>query len=131
MTEQLLLHYTRLVEFLGHVLGPDYEIILHEILPEQSRVAAIANGGISGRDVGAPITNAALRMIMQKQYESNNYIINYTGQLSNGKTLRSSTMFIKDGEVFHQLYRGNDTNEQFYQRISDTLTLLTTGGEAR
>ena len=63
MTEQLLLHYTRLVEFLGHVLGPDYEIILHEILPEQSRVAAIANGGISGRDVGAPITNAALRMI--------------------------------------------------------------------
>ena len=74
MTEQLLLHYTRLVEFLGHVLGPDYEIILHEILPEQSRVAAIANGGISGRDVGAPITNAALRMIMQKQYESNNYI---------------------------------------------------------
>ena len=58
MTEQLLLHYTRLVEFLGHVLGPDYEIILHEILPEQSRVAAIANGGISGRDVGAPITNA-------------------------------------------------------------------------
>ena len=45
MTEQLLLHYTRLVEFLGHVLGPDYEIILHEILPEQSRVAAIDNGG--------------------------------------------------------------------------------------
>ena len=28
-------------------------------------------------------------------------------------------MFIKDGEVFHQLYRGNDTNQQFYQRISD------------
>lgn len=40
-------------------------------------------------------------------------------------------MFIKDGEVFHQLYRGNDTNEQFYQQISDTLTLLTTGGEVR
>lgn len=40
-------------------------------------------------------------------------------------------MFIKDGEVFHQLYRGNDTNQQFYQLISDTLTLLTTGGEVR
>lgn len=40
-------------------------------------------------------------------------------------------MFIKDGEVFHQLYRGNDTNQQFYQRISDTLTLLTTEGEVR
>lgn len=38
-------------------------------------------------------------------------------------------LFIKDGEVFHQLYRGNLTNEQLYQKISDTLTVLTTGGE--
>ncbi len=38
-------------------------------------------------------------------------------------------LFIKDGEVFHQLYRGSDTDEQFYKRISDTLTLLTTGGD--
>ena len=40
-------------------------------------------------------------------------------------------LFIKDGEVFHQLYRGENTNEQLYQRISDTLTLLTTGGEVQ
>lgn len=40
-------------------------------------------------------------------------------------------LFIKDGEVFHQIYRGNHTNEQLYQKISDTLTLLATGGEKR
>ena len=40
-------------------------------------------------------------------------------------------LFIRDGEVFHQIYRGNDTNEQLYQKISDTLTVLATGGEAR
>ena len=40
-------------------------------------------------------------------------------------------LFIKDGEVFHQLYRGDMTDEQFYQRISDTLTMLATGGERR
>ena len=40
-------------------------------------------------------------------------------------------LFIKDGEIFHQLYRGEDTAEQFYQRISDTLTLLATGGDKR
>lgn len=40
-------------------------------------------------------------------------------------------LFIKDGEVFHQLYRGNLTNEQMYQKISDTLTVLTMGGEGR
>lgn len=38
-------------------------------------------------------------------------------------------LFIKDGEVFHQIYRGNSTNEQLYQKISDTLTLLATGGD--
>lgn len=40
-------------------------------------------------------------------------------------------LFIKDGEVFHQIYRGSSTNEQLYQKISDTLTLLATGGERR
>ena len=38
-------------------------------------------------------------------------------------------LFIKDGEVFHQIYRGGQTNEQLYQKISDTLTMLATGGD--
>ena len=41
----------------------------------------------------------------------------------------SRVLFIKDGEVFHQIYRGSNTNEQMYQKISDTLTLLATGGD--
>lgn len=40
-------------------------------------------------------------------------------------------LFIKDGEVFHQIYRGENTDEQLYLRISETLTMLTTGGKAR
>lgn len=40
-------------------------------------------------------------------------------------------LFIRDGEVFHQLYRGADTDEQLYQKIADTLTLLATGGDRR
>lgn len=38
-------------------------------------------------------------------------------------------LFIKDGQVFHQLYRGEDDDNRFYQRISDTLTMLQSGGE--
>ena len=38
-------------------------------------------------------------------------------------------LFIKDGEVFHQLYRGDMSTEELYAKISDTLTILTTGGE--
>lgn len=38
-------------------------------------------------------------------------------------------LFIKDGEVFHQIYRGKDTNQQMYEKISSTLTMLAAGGE--
>lgn len=36
-------------------------------------------------------------------------------------------LFIKDGEVFHQIYRGDDTGDEFYRKIADTLTVLATG----
>ena len=38
-------------------------------------------------------------------------------------------LFIRDGEVFHELYRGDMSDELFYQKITDTLTWLTQGGE--
>ena len=44
-------------------------------------------------------------------------------------SMAKRVLFIKDGQVFHQMYRGNDTEVQMYQKITDTLTLLTTGGE--
>lgn len=36
-------------------------------------------------------------------------------------------LFIRDGVVFHQIYRGNSSNEELYQKISHTLTMLRTG----
>ena len=38
-------------------------------------------------------------------------------------------LFLRDGEVFHQLYRGGQTVEQMFARISDALTVLAQGGE--
>ena len=38
-------------------------------------------------------------------------------------------LFIKDGQVFHQVYRGNLTNDELYVKIQDALMLITTGGE--
>ena len=37
-------------------------------------------------------------------------------------------LFIKDGEVYHQIYRGGCTENELYQKISDTLTVLAAGG---
>lgn len=43
--------------------------------------------------------------------------------------MREEYCLLKMGEVFHQIYRGNLTSEELYAKISDTLTMLTTGGE--
>ena len=43
----------------------------------------------------------------------------------------SRVLFIKDGEVYHQIYKGDNTNLQMYQKISDTLTLIATGGDVK
>lgn len=40
-------------------------------------------------------------------------------------------LFIKDGEVFHQIYRGNSSNTELYQKISDSLTMLASRGDTK
>ncbi len=40
-------------------------------------------------------------------------------------------LFIRDGSVFHQLYRGEHSAAEFYETISDTLTMLLRGGDAK
>ncbi|MBR4495342.1 MAG: ABC transporter ATP-binding protein [Clostridiales bacterium] len=43
----------------------------------------------------------------------------------------SRVMFIKDGVIFHQIYKGDSTDTELYQKISDTLTLLAQGGDLK
>lgn len=38
-------------------------------------------------------------------------------------------LFIKDGELYHQIYRGNLTHDGMYKKISDALTVLLSGGD--
>ena len=50
------------------------------------------------------------------------------GQKQRAAVARALIMFIKDGEVFHQIYRGEMDEEDMYAKISDTLKLLQKGG---
>lgn len=89
--------YLPLVEFLGKLIGPHCEVVLHDLtIPERS-VVAIANGHISGRTVGAPLTDFALRMLKDKAHATVDFLHEYEGALKNGASVRSSTFFIKDG----------------------------------
>ena len=92
----VLQHYIKLTEFLGKALGPDYEVALHDLTRKDRSIIAIANNYISGREVGAPLTNMALSSLRDKSYEHTDYHLHYYSINVNGKDLRSSTFFIKD-----------------------------------
>ena len=48
---------------------------------------------------------------------------------SKAASYASRVLFIKDGQIFHQLYKGDMSNQEMYQAISDTLTMLLSGGQ--
>lgn len=123
MANPLLQHYMKLTEFLGQVLGPDYEVALHDLTDKNRSIIAIANNHVSGREVGAPLTNVALKILMDKSYESQDYRLHYCGVSAAGKTLRSSTLFIKqNGRLIGMLCINFDDSR--YQEASESILRL-------
>ena len=119
----ILQHYIKLTEFLGKALGPDYEVALHDLTRKDRSIIAIANNYISGREVGAPLTNMALSSLRDKSYERMDYHLHYYSINVNGKDLRSSTFFIKNsGKLIGLLCINFDDSR--YRAISDHILKL-------
>lgn len=119
----LLRQYVKLTEFLGAALGPDYEVALHDLTDKNQSIIAIANGYISGREVGAPLTNMALSVLKDESYEWQDYRLHYSGLSAAGNALRSSTMFIKeDGKLIGMLCINFD-DSRFQSFAQQVLTL--------
>jgi predicted transcriptional regulator YheO len=96
--EKIWTRYIQLVDFLAEVLGPNYEIVLHDISDPNHSIIAIRNEYVSGRTVGGPVTDLSLRILKDGELQRKPFITNYTGISKNGKRLRSSTYFIRDDE---------------------------------
>jgi predicted transcriptional regulator YheO len=94
----LLEPYIPVVDFLAEVLGNDAEIVLHDVSDIDKSIVAIRNNHISNRKIGDPATNLVLKILKDQKYGDQNYIANYQGLSESGKTLKSSTYFIRDGE---------------------------------
>ncbi|WP_035291496.1 PAS domain-containing protein [Clostridium sp. KNHs214] len=88
--------YVPLVEFMGRVLGSNSEVVLHDINNPDNSIVAIANGHISGRTIGGPVTDLVLKILKDESYKDKNYICNYKGSSRDNKALKSSSYFIKD-----------------------------------
>jgi predicted transcriptional regulator YheO len=85
-----------IVEFLGEACGKNCEIVLQDLQEGKMKIVAIANGHISGRTIGAPPTDLALRMMAQEEWKTRDYICNYEGKTRDNRSLHSSTFFLKN-----------------------------------
>ena len=93
--DEMLKMYMNLMDFFADFLGSDYEMVLHDVSDIENSIVYIKNN-FSGRKSGGSITQLGLRFIKEKTYEDEDYCVNYTSTLSDGRTIRSATYFIKD-----------------------------------
>ena len=88
--------YIPLVEFLGKAMGPHCEVVLHDVSSPENSIIAIANGHVSGRSVGGPLTDLVLKVMKDGLRGHQPFISNYSARLKNNATCRSGSYFIKD-----------------------------------
>jgi predicted transcriptional regulator YheO len=116
--------YIKLTRFLGETLGPEYEIALYDLDTDTPCVIALANIGVSGRQLGSPLSGILERFIETKEYMTMDSKVNYTGIGAGEKMLRCSALFLKDddGEPFGLISIAFDDSR--YRQLSDQLLKL-------
>lgn len=90
--------YRALVPFLGQALGPDYEVALHDLTSETGAVAVLANGGVTGQSLGAPLRGMARRFVQDGLWRTREFVAGYQAESTARGRLRASALFIRDGE---------------------------------
>ena len=88
--------YAKLVYFLSAAVGDNCEIALHDLTSKDQEIVAISNNPISGREVGAKLSNLSLHYLEEKQYLNHDYVMNYKTVGNDGKLMRAATYFIKE-----------------------------------
>lgn len=124
MVKSIMLHYIELVEFLGQVLGPDYEIVLFDFRNNKNEIIALSNGKISERNIGDSITEHVQKKIDGREYQELNHVTNYRGIVRGNKFIRCSTKFItdEDNELIGLLCINFDDTR--YEKISSEILKL-------
>lgn len=90
----ILKSYIPVVEAIGNSFGKNCEVVLHDVRNVDKSIIAIANGHVSKRSIGSPMSEYGLKTLRQGQYDKN--IVNYKKKTADGRILKSTSMFIKD-----------------------------------
>lgn len=82
------------VNGIAKTFGKNCEVVLHDLSKPQSSIVAIANGHVTGRQVGGPMSDFGLKIIRAGEFDKE--YVNYKSKSKDGKVLKSTTIFIKD-----------------------------------
>ena len=132
MDREMRRQYTVLVDFLGHILGPDYEVALHELKDDSNEIIAIANGELTGRHLGSPLSNKMLEYLTSHLYETQDYVLRFESTAITGKKMCSNSLFIKDphGRLVGLLCINFDSSryQELSARVMDLCSNMLTPG---
>jgi len=129
MDMDTMTHYELLTHFLGEVLSDNYEVALLDLREGKRCITAIANGQNSGRSVGAPLTDLAVKIIKEGIWKKEPYLLNYSGLTKDKKPLISSTLFIKEGQELVGMLCLNVDIQIYRELCSSILKLGRINGE--
>ena len=82
---------------LAAALGPDCEVVLHDLRHPQTSIVMVENGHVTGRKVGDGIRDLIVSVLRSEQF-GRDALINYATHLKDGRTIRSTTILIRDSE---------------------------------
>jgi len=89
--------FTPLVDALAATFGQNCEVVLHDLSNPKKSVIKIANGQITGRKIGGPITDLGLRLLEKGKNQTNvDALIGYRTKTPKGVELKSTTVLIRD-----------------------------------
>ena len=123
--EAIMKEYCELVNFLGKVMGQDYEIVLHDLTNMDNSVVAVANGHVSGRKLGSPMNENGLRLIKSEAWKEHQEFIRYRGYSKKTDRLLCFTRFVMNeaGEPIGMLCINYDydANQKLLDRLAGQL----------
>ena len=123
-THPLLRAMLPVVKGLAAMLGPDYEIVLHDVSNPEHSVIAIENSHVTGRRIGSPLTDLGLYILKSKKFSNVSHVANYATSTGNGKKLRSTTIFLRDenGKIIGFLCINFDTTK--FSMLKETIDYM-------
>jgi predicted transcriptional regulator YheO len=119
---QHIKRFISIADFLGHILGSNTEIILHDLTNYEHSIVHIINGHISNRKIGDSVTDLVLEFIASESKGNKQFISNYNSKTIEGRLLYSSTYFIRNNknEIVGALCLNSD-----YHEVKKSLSFLT------